>query len=185
MDDMWCINFGSGKLRILRKIRTSFNAFSRQMTLNTFSGDNYRRKNPGQMLGRITLPCTMADLCTYQTWRSLALLGHSPPPTAGEVLLTLGSRLVVVGGYLDKRLCIYTAETRVVGSARDSLAQLQFTAKASQLKFTTEVVDLSRFIRKQGDAAHALAGFSDVWKGEITETGKPVSSSIAPPPGAS
>ncbi|KAG8965249.1 hypothetical protein FRC05_003300, partial [Tulasnella sp. 425] len=109
-----------------------------------------------------------------QTWRSLALLGHSPPPTAGEVLLTLGSRLVVVGGYLDKRLCIYTAETRVVGSARDSLAQLQFTAKASQLKFTTEVVDLSRFIRKQGDAAHALAGFSDVWKGEITETGKPI-----------
>ncbi|KAG8965251.1 hypothetical protein FRC05_003302 [Tulasnella sp. 425] len=41
-------------------------------------------------------------------------------------------------------------------------------------KFTTEAVDLSRLVRKRGNAAHALAGFSDVWKGEMTETGKPI-----------
>ncbi|KAG8939628.1 hypothetical protein FRC04_006109 [Tulasnella sp. 424] len=65
------------------------------------------------------------------------------------------------------------AETRA-GSALATLAKLQFTTETNQLKFTPEVVDLSRFVRKQGDAAYALAGFSDVWKGEMTETGKPI-----------
>ncbi|KAG8939625.1 hypothetical protein FRC04_006106 [Tulasnella sp. 424] len=79
-----------------------------------------------------------------------------------------------MAGHGEKKLSIWIAETRAAGSARDSLAKLQFTTESNQLKFTTEVVDLSRFVRKQGDAAHSLAGFSDVWKGEMTETGKPI-----------
>ncbi|KAG8938824.1 hypothetical protein FRC04_007422 [Tulasnella sp. 424] len=79
-----------------------------------------------------------------------------------------------MAGHAEKKLSIWIAETRAAGSARDSLAKLQFTTETNQLKFTTEVVDLSRFIRKQGNVAHALAGFSDVWKGEMTETGKTI-----------
>ncbi|KAG8942530.1 Negative regulator of mitotic exit [Tulasnella sp. 424] len=107
------------------------------------------------------------------TWRSLAMLGRCPVTTKSGTLLTLESRLVLVGGQTGNKTHIHTAETRGAGYVRDSLAKLQFTTETNKLKFTTEVVDLSRFVRKQGDAAHSLAGFSDVWKGEMTETGKP------------
>ncbi|KAG8938822.1 Negative regulator of mitotic exit [Tulasnella sp. 424] len=144
----------------------------------TFIGDNMFTFG-----GLIPVGDDMYELTDYafvfnsrdQTWRGLALLGHSPPPTKGDVLFTLGSRLVIVGGHdEDRELRIHTAETRAAGSARDSLAKLQFTTETNQLNFTTEVVDLSRFVRKQGDAAHSLAGFSDVWKGEMTGTGQPI-----------
>ncbi|KAG9038388.1 hypothetical protein FS837_001260, partial [Tulasnella sp. UAMH 9824] len=57
---------------------------------------------------------------------------------------------------------------------QDSLAKLQFATETTKLKFTTRAVDLSLSVRKQGNSAHSLAGFSDVWKGEMTETGQPI-----------
>lgn len=108
------------------------------------------------------------------TWRSLAMLGHTPAPTAEGTLLALDSQLILVGGHMKTRQCIHFAEIRAAGQMPDSLARLQFTTETTKLKFTTDVVDLSRFVRKRGSSAHALAGFSDVWKGEMTETGQPI-----------
>lgn len=130
----------------------------------------------GGLAGRVGALTDDAFVFNFQdhTWRSLAMLGHTPLPSRGGVMLTLGSRLVLVGGRLESPTRIHTAETQPADSAGDSLAKLQFTTETNQLKFTTEVMDLTRFVRKQGDTAHSLAGFSDVWKGEMTETGKPI-----------
>ncbi|KAG9012228.1 hypothetical protein FRB90_006774 [Tulasnella sp. 427] len=109
-----------------------------------------------------------------ETWQSLAMLGDTPPPTERGCLLPLDSKLILVGGHDNKRSCIHIAETRAAGYVRDSLSGLQFSTEKTQLKFTTEAVDLSRLVRKQGNAAHSLAGFSDVWRGEMTETRQPI-----------
>lgn len=61
------------------------------------------------------------------------------------------------------------------------LARLQFTTENTNLNFSTPTIDLSRYISKSGDAAHALAGFSDVWRGELTDTGQIVSTICRPP----
>ncbi|KAG8912344.1 hypothetical protein FRC01_005145, partial [Tulasnella sp. 417] len=112
------------------------------------------------------------------TWQSLAMSGLSPAPTREGVLLTLDSHLILVGGQASKQQRINFAEIRAAGHLPDGFAKLQFTTETNKLKFTTEVVDLSRFVRKQGNSAHSLAGFSDVWKGEMTETGQPIAIKI-------
>ncbi|KAG8979221.1 hypothetical protein FRB90_008173, partial [Tulasnella sp. 427] len=112
------------------------------------------------------------------TWTSLAMLGPTPLPGRHRTMVVAGTRLMVFGGkgpnLLTTKPHLHMAETNPSGSMTDGLARLQFTTETTNLKFTTEAVDLSRFVRKQGDAAHSLAGFSDVWKGELTETGQPI-----------
>lgn len=112
------------------------------------------------------------------TWTSLAMMGPTPLPGRHRTMVAAGTRLMVLGGkgpnLLTTKPHIHMAETNPSGSLSDGLAKLQFSTETTNLKFTTEAVDLSRFVRKQGDAAHSLAGFSDVWKGELTETGQPI-----------
>ncbi|KIO21280.1 hypothetical protein M407DRAFT_245524 [Tulasnella calospora MUT 4182] len=121
---------------------------------------------------------TMDDAFVFNfrdhTWRSLAMLGRTPSGNHSGALLVVDSQLVVVGGQWGTKQSIHIADAREGSHAPDSLAKLRFTTETTNLTFTTEVVDLSRFVRKQGDSAHALAGFSDVWKGEMTETGQPI-----------
>ncbi|KAG8965090.1 Negative regulator of mitotic exit [Tulasnella sp. 408] len=108
------------------------------------------------------------------TWRSLAMLGRYPPPTLFGALLPLDSQLILVGGQDETRQRIHIADVQGAEYTPDSLASLQFITEINKLKFTSEVVDLSQTVRKQGNSAHSLAGFSDVWRGELTETGQPV-----------
>ncbi|KAG8935492.1 Negative regulator of mitotic exit [Tulasnella sp. 408] len=112
------------------------------------------------------------------TWTSLGMLGPTPLPGRHRTMVAAGTRLMVLGGkgpnLLTSKPHIHMAETNPSDSVTDGLARLQFTTETTNLKFTTEAVDLSRFVRKQGDAAHSLAGFSDVWKGELTETGQAI-----------
>ncbi|KAG8962650.1 hypothetical protein FRC05_005169 [Tulasnella sp. 425] len=122
-----------------------------------------------------SMPASYPRRDLFGTWVTTRCHGR----TWGKEIEHLDSRdasgyvIVVIGQRTNSaNNCI--SVVAAAGSARDSLAKLQFTTESNQLKFTTEVVDLSRFVRKQGDAAHSLAGFSDVWKGEMTETGKPI-----------
>lgn len=125
--------------------------------------------------------------------------GRHPRTTCAATMSTFGSRLVLVGGYENWDMRIHVAEIQsgmlLIWSARrssqcahlqprgaacdmrESIVKLQFTTETTHRQFTTEVVDLSRFVRKQGDGAYALAGYSDVWRGEMTDTGQSVSSS--------
>lgn len=65
--------------------------------------------------------------------------------------------------------------TGSVQDSRDMLSHLQFTTEDTALPFTTsDVMNLSAYVRKIGNAAYARAGFSDVWRGELTRTGQAV-----------
>lgn len=46
------------------------------------------------------------------TWRSLAMMGDSPPPSKRGALLPLGSKLIVIGGQTSKLQRVYVAETQ-------------------------------------------------------------------------
>lgn len=61
-------------------------------------------------------------------------------------------------------------------AASDILSALKLSKSTGGLSnLPVQPVDLSPFIRKTSEAAQALAGFSDVWKGERSDTGQEVS----------